>query len=140
MSLHPQVLGDLLDDEVDVARHRLGERVTSITVNGGTVEVTFVAQGATWHLHLEGSGYDRLPLSLSFVDEAGAMLPATRWPAGVPYDGLHPVLNKPWTCLRGTLEYHLFPGHTAGDDGWDANRDDHRVGDVIDHVLQRCAA
>lgn len=65
-----------------------------------------------------------------------------RWPpqvsggscraAGLDQSHSTQALHTPWTCLRGTLEYHLFPGHTAGEDRWNANRADHRIGDVID--------
>lgn len=118
MSLHPRVLADLLDN----------------------VDVTFDAQDRTWWMRLNGRDYDRLPLSLSFLGVDGVPLAASDWPVGLAYPGLHPVLKRPWACLRGTLEYHLFPGHTAGGDSWDASRADLRLADVIDHVLQRCGA
>jgi hypothetical protein len=139
MSLHPQVLRDLLECEADVARERLGDRVSAITVGEAYVEVRFTHSGVERRLRLTGKDYDRRPLSVSFVDPDGTPLAQEQWPPismGTP----HPVLGSPWVCLRGTLEYHLYPGHTAGGDSWDASRGDLRVPDVIDHILQRCGA
>lgn len=138
MSLHPLVRHDLLADEADVARERLGERVSSIVVDGDTVDVTFTAHECTWRLRLTGTEYDRLPVAVSFIDDTGKDLPGAAWPPGVYMGTDHPVLNKPWVCLRGTLEYHLYTGHTAGGDSWDANRADHRLADVVSHLLERC--
>lgn len=136
MSLHPLVLADLLADEADVARERLGDRVESITVRDGAVHARFTAHGRTWWLRLDGRDYDRLPLSVSFTDEAGDPVGAEQWPPGVEFGSPHPVLHKPWVCLRGTLEWHTYMGHAA--DGWDAIRAEYRVADVISHVLERC--
>lgn len=138
MSLHPDVLADLLTAEADVACDRLGDRIRGIETTGDIINVTFDAQARSWRLRLTGTEYDRLPVSVAFVDGSGIPLPGEQWPEGLAYPGLHPVLKTVWTCQRGTLEYHLFPGHTAADDSWDANRADHRVADVIDHILQRC--
>lgn len=138
MSLHPLVRHDLLTTEAAVARDRLSERVTDIVAAGDIVEVTFTAHDRPWRLRLTGTDYDRLPVSVSFVDDAGNDLTAEGWPPGLYFGSLHPVLNKPWVCLRGTLEYHLYTGHTAGGDSWDANRADHRLADVISHILERC--
>jgi hypothetical protein len=139
VSLHPRVLRDLLEAEADVARERLGNRVTHIGVGADYVEVHFTAQDVGRRMRLTGADYDRRPLSVSFVDEEGNAVPAEGWPSitmGVP----HPVLGTPWTCLRGTLEYHLYAGHTAAADSWDASRADLRVPDVIEHLLERCTA
>ncbi|TCC33224.1 MULTISPECIES: hypothetical protein [Kribbella] len=133
------MLRDLLEAEADVARERLGDRVTNISVGANNVEVHFIAHGVERRMRLTGADYDRRPLSLSFVDETGNPLPAEGWPP-ITTGGHHPVLGTPWTCLRGTLEYHLYAGHTAAADSWDASRADLRVPDVIEHVLQRCTA
>ncbi|MEV0792636.1 hypothetical protein [Kribbella sp. NPDC050459] len=43
MSLHPRVLRDLLEAEADVARDRLGDRVSFIGIGADHVEVHFTA-------------------------------------------------------------------------------------------------
>lgn len=138
MSLHPLVLTDLLVAEAEVARDRLGDRVSAITVESDHVDVTFTAHGRAWHLRLTGPDYDRLPTSVAFLDGDGNQLDAAGWPPGVAYQGEHPVVKRAWVCLRGTLEYHLYPGHTAGGDSWDANRGAHRLDSVISHLLEKC--
>lgn len=141
MSLHPHVLNDLLRAEADVARDRLGARAESLTVDGDHVDVTFQAHGHGWHLRLTGRDYDRLPVSVAFLDANGEPLPAEGWPPGVAFQAPHPVLGgAAWACLRGTLEYHLYPGHTAGGDSWDANRASLRLPHVISHLLEKSGA
>ena len=139
MTLHPRVLRDLLEAEADVARDRLGDRVSAVSVGDDYVEVWFNAHGTDRRMRITGADYDRRPLSVSFVNESGDPLPAEGWPPitmGVP----HPVLGTPWVCLRGTLEYHLYAGHTAAADSWDASRADLRLPDVVEHILVKCAA
>lgn len=137
MSLHPRVLRDLLESEAAVARERLRGRVDAICVADEHVDVRFTQAGVEYTLRLTGKEYDRRPLSVSFVSEEGAPLAQEQWPP-IAYGSPHPVLGTPWVCLRGTLEYHLYPGHTAGGDSWDVSRGDLRMPDVIDHILQRC--
>lgn len=138
MSLHPRVLRDLLEVEADVARERLGDRVSSIVVGDDFVEVQFTVKETPHRLRLTGKDYDRRPLSVSFVNQDGDPSPQEQWPP-ITMGSPHPVLGTPWVCLRGTLEYHLYAGHTAADDSWDVSRGDLRVPDVMDHVLQKCS-
>lgn len=139
MSLHPRVLRDLLEAEAAVARDRLSDRVAHISIGQDYVETGFTAQGLEHRMRLTGADYDRRPLSVSFVDPHGNPLQAQGWPP-ITMGAPHPVLGTPWVCLRGTLEYHLYAGHTTAADSWDASRADHRVADVIEHILQRCGA
>lgn len=141
MTLHPVVLADLLAAEAAVARGRLAGRVLGITAEGRFVYCRFIdGGGQPRRLRLDGGDYDRMPLGLSVVDDAGKPLPGDRWPAGVVYGAgaTHPVLKRPWACLRGTYEYHTYPGHTGGGDAWELSRADLRVADVLSHVLLRC--
>jgi len=136
VTLHPAVLADLLAQEADVAQQR-HERLATFEAVGSYVDVRFQAQERQWTLRLAGDDYDRLPLSVSFVDPAGQPLPLEQWPPGVPHS-VHPVLHRPWICLRGTLEYHQWPGHTS--DSWDMSRSDLRLADVAGHILERAQA
>lgn len=136
MTLHPTVLADLLAQEADVAQHRLAG-LAVFEAGAGHVDVTFKAHGRDWTLRLSGPDYDRLPLSVSFVGATGEPLPHEQWLPGISH-GIHPVTTRPWVCLRGTLEYHLYPGHTS--DSWDLSRADLRLADVAAHILTRAQA
>ena len=80
MTAHPALRAQLLDNELAVARARLGERVT-----GGA--------------------------------------------------GLHPVLNRPFACIRGCAEYYCHPSHLQ--ERWDTLRNTLRLADLLDHALRR---
>jgi len=136
VTLHPVVLADLLATEADVARERLGRRVSALSVQGNLIVAVFSAHGRDWRLCLDGTHYDMLPLALSVIDENGHLQPREKWPPGLAYDQApdHPVLHRPWSCLRGTLEYHMYPGHSA--DAWEFSRSDLRVADILDHLLE----
>lgn len=138
MTLHPDVLLDLLETEADVARGRLGSRLSTLTAHGNRVVAIFSAHGRDWRLCLDATHYDMLPPSLSIIDEEGHPQPRENWPPGLAYQQVpdHPVLHRPWTCLRGTLEYHMYPGHSA--DPWEFSRGDLRIADILDHILQKC--
>jgi hypothetical protein len=138
VTLHPDVLADLLEAESKVARERLGHRLSELSANGGCVIAVFRAHSRDWRFCLDGTHYDALPLSLSVVDENGHSQPRQNWPPGLAYEQVpdHPVLHRPWACLRGTLEYHMYPGHSA--DAWEFSRGDLRVADMLDHILQKC--
>jgi hypothetical protein len=138
VTLHPDVLSDLLETEADVARERLGNRLSALTVHGNCMVGVFSAHGRDWRLCLDGTHYDMLPPSLSVIDEDLHAQPRENWPPGLAYEQVpdHPVLHRPWTCLRGTLEYHMYPGHSA--DAWEFSRGDLRIADILDHILQKC--
>lgn len=138
MTLHPAVLADLLAAEADVAQERLRDRVDSIDAAGDHVIVAFRAHEQTWRLRLDGPDYDARPLAVSVVDGSSAPVGADRWPPGLVYGGEHPVARRPWVCIRGTLEYHTYPGHTA--DGWELYRGTLRMPDVIAHLLEKAGA
>ncbi len=138
MTLHPTVLADLLAAEADVARQRLGNRIENIDAATDHVVVSFRAQEQQWRLRLDGPDYDARPLAVSVVDDDDAPVGADRWPPGLAYGGEHPVARRPWACIRGTLEYHTYPGHTA--DGWERYRDSLRMADVIAHLLEKVGA
>jgi hypothetical protein len=137
--LHAAVLSELLDDEVAVARQRLGDRVMSIENDGFDIYCRFeVVAAATEHrLRLRGRAYDAVPFRVAAVDQDGRTLPAAGWPPGLCH-GDHPVLHVPFACVQGTWEYHTHPQHVA--DVWDRYRHSCRLGDLLSHLLRRCGA
>src|SRR5690242_6267046 len=109
--LHPTVLRELLDDEVEGARARLGDRVLALTVEVPNVYCNFVvADGHGYRLRLDGHAYDAEPFRVSTVGPDGEMLLAEQWPPGL-YHSIHPVLGIPFACVRGTYEYHAHSSH-----------------------------
>jgi len=133
--LHPQLLGELLAAEVEVARERLGGRCDSLLVHGPMVVCAVTTNGHAHTLALDATRYDAEPLALSVTDASGATVPAADWPPGLYYSE-HPVLHRPWSCTRGTFEYHLYPGHHT--EPWDAIRREIRLADLLDHLLRKC--
>lgn len=131
--LHPLVLADLLGDEVAVASERLGGRAVGLRHDGRHVTCPLGPTGnAPRSLVLDGRWYDAEPFRVAVCGPDGLPLPADGWPPGLVHS-VHPVLGRPFACVRGTYEYHLFPGHHH--DRWDAYRSRLRLADLLDHLL-----
>lgn len=135
--LHPLVLAELLDEEIGIARDRLAGRFLAIERRGADVMVTFAAGDQTHTMVLHGRRYDADPFALSFIDGSGADLAGPSWPVGVLYDQ-HPVLNRPWACVRGTYEYFRHPSHYT--ESWDAIRQDVRLWYLVDQLLKKAGS
>ena len=134
MALHPVVLHDLLDLEVQIARGRLGERAGDLRRVGNRLVMTLDRPDGRWTLQLDGSGYDAEPFDLALVDEGGAVLPIERWIPGLAHS-VHPVLNVPSACISGTRGYYCYPGHHQ--ERWDAARFQLRADSLLDTVLRK---
>ena len=134
--LHPQLVGEMLDGEIEVARERLAGRFLAIDRAGTAVVCTPPVAAGPWRVALDGRGYDAEPFHLSIVDGNGSPLPGGSWPSGLYAGGEHPVLKVPWACVQGTFEYHLLPGHHS--DPWDAHRNVLRLDHLLGHILRRC--
>jgi hypothetical protein len=135
VTLHPRVVNDLLAAEAAVARARLGSRVSAVSADGDRVTADFAVHGRKLRICLDGMHYDAMPFAVSLFDEAGRQLPGQEWPPGLAHGPDHPVLHRPWACIRGTLEYHMYPGHSS--DAWESSRGDLRTADILDHLLQK---
>lgn len=131
--LHSAVAGDLLGMEAAVAREAHGRRVASIAQLGTDILCSLDPDGATV-LRFDGARYDAEPLGFTVVDDAGLVLAPARWPSGLCH-GIHPILHRPWACIRGCAEYHTYPGHN--NDPWDVYRSQIRLVNLLDHVLRR---
>lgn len=133
--LHPLVLADLLADEVAVASERLGCRVAGLWHDGRYVMCPLRPAGdAPRSLVLDGRWYDAEPLRVAVCGPDGLALAADGWPQGLVHS-IHPVLSRPFACVRGTYEYHLYPGHHQ--DRWDAHRSRLRLAELLDHLLRK---
>lgn len=133
--LHPALLDALLDDEIVVINERLSSRGVTACRNGRSVEIRSATIGAERILRLDAERYDGDPVGV-FVASAtdGHLLPGSEWPTGL-YQGEHPTLQRPFVCVRGTIDYHAHPSHV--DDVWDRYRGRIRLVDITDHLLKR---
>lgn len=133
--LHHRILSDLLDDELETAQARLGARCVGLAHDGRYVRCPLQPLGALprW-LRLDGSRYDAEPFRVTVCGEDDTPLAAEQWPAGLMHS-VHPVLGVPFSCVQGTWEYHLHPGHHQ--DRWDAHRSRLRMADLLDHLLRK---
>jgi hypothetical protein len=134
MALHPAILADLLDIEVEQARSRLGERACDLRRRGSALVMTLRRPDGTWTLRLDGSRYDAEPFDVALVDENGAVLPLERWIPGFAH-GIHSSLQVPWVCVSGTRAYYAHESHFA--ERWDAVRYAHRADSLLAHLLHK---
>ncbi|WP_328442726.1 hypothetical protein [Amycolatopsis sp. NBC_00438] len=135
MTTHPALLTQLLDDEVEVARSRLGDRATGIERVSSTIRVPLSApDGSPLLLVLDGSNFDAAPFGVTVTEPDGSPAPLERWPAGLGAS-MHPVLNRPFVCVRGCAEYYSHPSHLQ--ESWDTVRNTLRLAELLDHLLRR---
>jgi hypothetical protein len=133
--LHPMLAAEMLDDELEVARARLGDRILAVTRSGTTIQIRFrSADGQLVRLRLDGARYDAEPFQVAVVDEGGEVVEHGRWPSGLSHS-IHPVLGRPFVCVQGTYEYHCHPSHV--NDRWGTYRSTIRLGDLVDHLLRK---
>jgi hypothetical protein len=76
--LHPQVLSDLLDGELALARQVLGDRAGDLHRKGSALVMTLVRPDGKWTLKLDGTAYDAEPFDVALVGGDGAVLPSAR--------------------------------------------------------------
>ncbi|GAA1292210.1 hypothetical protein [Saccharothrix xinjiangensis] len=134
MALHPAVLADLLDAEVELARSRLGARAFDLHRDGDALLMSLVRPDGSWTLRLDGARYDAEPFDVALVDDDGAVLPVERWIPNLA-GGIHPVLGVPWVCVSGTRGYYMHQSHYA--ERWDAVRYLQRAESLIAHLLAK---
>jgi hypothetical protein len=90
--------------------------------------------GQPVRLQLDGAHYDAEPFRVAVVDDGGSLVEHDRWPADLSHS-IHPVLRRPFACVRGTFEYHCHPSHL--NDRWDIHRSSIRLVDLVDHLLRK---
>lgn len=134
MTLHPELLGELLDREVQVARAALGGRAGDLHREGNHLLMTLTREDGQWTLRLDGTQYDAQPYDLALVDADGNVLPLDEWIPGLGHS-VHPILNRAWACISGTAAYYCYPGHHS--DRWDAVRYQQGADSLLVTVLRK---
>lgn len=134
MTLHPILLGEMLADEAGAARARHGDKLESVEVHGPDIYCRVASNVGTAILRFAGTNYDAEPLKFAVVTEEGDIAPQAGWPSGL-FHSVHPVLDRGFTCIRGTYEYHCHPQHVA--DTWAAHRQTLRLPQLLGHLLKK---
>jgi len=134
MALHPEILTDLLDEEVRQARSRLADRAGDLRREGHDLLITLVRPDGSWILRLDGERYDSEPFDVALVDDDGNVLPAEKWISGYAH-GIHSSLGTPWVCVSGTRAYYAHESHFA--ERWDAVRFSLRADNLLNHLLRK---
>lgn len=134
MTLHPELLAELLDSQVQVARAALGERAGDLHCEGNRLLMTLKRNDGAWTLCLDGTHYNAQPYDLALVGADGAVLPFEAWIPGLAYS-VHPILNRAWACISGTAAYYSFPGHHV--ERWDAVRNQQGADSLLATVLRK---
>ncbi len=129
--MHVHLVKELLEQEVGAVRANdfLLRRIDTIKADRRRVLVDCAPEGSPpARLAFAGEHYDIAPLSMSVLDlDTGGPLPGACWPGALYFGSDHPVLKRPFACLRGLLEYHVHPSHIA--DPWDRLRFELRLTD-----------
>jgi hypothetical protein len=120
--VHPKLVEELIAEEVERVRANdlLRERVRLEQRDRGVLAHARRADGDVLFA-FDGPNYNAEPFQFTVLDTAAEQpLEAGAWPPGLAFGGPHPTLNRAWTCLRGTYEYHCHSSHL--EDAWDQHR------------------
>lgn len=131
--LHPEILAQLLNGEVDVAAQRHAGRC-ALSRHGACVHASLPTRTV---IAFDGSLYDVEPFGVAVIDEGHEVLAHELWPPGLSL-GQHPILGRGFLCIRGTAEYHLHPSHLL--DRWDIHRGKVQLVGLLGHVLNKTGA
>jgi hypothetical protein len=135
VTLHLALLTEMLEEEVAVARARLGDRIASLDIVGTDIMCRLAGTnvGAAI-LRFGAAEYDAEPMSFAVVTENGEIAEQAGWPGNL-FHAIHPSLNRAVACIQGCYEYHTWPSHVG--DRWDAHRTGLRFNHLLDHVARR---
>lgn len=135
--MHPKLTRELLAAEVEAVRtiDALSHRTDYLERAGSAIHVTCTPVGrAPVRLTFDGRRYDLEPLSLIVCDpDTGTPLDQAGW--GALFHSIHPVLGRPFCCIRGLLEYHLHPSHIS--DPWELHRATLTFPTLLGHILAK---
>lgn len=135
--MHRSLVEELIAEEVERARGdallrprvRLAQEGTRVLVHASR------ADGAVL-LCLDGPNYDADAFALMALDpETREPLPGPAWPLGLAFGGDHPVLERAWSCTRGTYEYYRHPSHVA--ESWEHDRYRRDLPTLLRHLLDK---
>jgi hypothetical protein len=137
--VHPKLVEELIAEEVERvrgddllrARVRLEQRGRRVLAYArrGEAEVVF---------SFDGPNYNAEPFQFTVVDSKTlAPLPAAEWPPGLEFGSPHPSLQRAWTCLLGTYEYHCHSSHLT--EHWDRHRYNRDLPTLLRNVLNKAA-
>jgi len=135
VTLHPVVVADLLRVEANLVREALGDQFDAVELDGTRVLIQPKAWSGRW-MSLDGAEYDQRPLLLAVLD--ADRKPTNAWPGSLRHGSVHLILDGPWACIRGTYQYHAYPGHAA--ETWDQFRTSIRLVHLVKHVLKKAAS
>lgn len=136
MTLHPEVVAEMLKAEAESVRESLAEQIEEMELDSNRVLIRPKSWSGQW-MCLDGSEYDQRPLRLSVLD--AERKPTEDWPGKLRYGSEpHPILQEPWACIRGTYQYHAYPGHAA--ETWDQFRISIRMVHLVNHILKNAAS
>lgn len=134
MALHPALLHELLDIELEAARDRLGDLAGDLHRDGAHLFMTLTKDGRSWTLRLDGSRFDAEPYDVALVDDEGEVLPLGEWIPGFAL-GIHTSLEVPWVCVNGTRAYYAHESHFK--ERWDHDRTTLRADTLLSKLLQK---
>ncbi|BEP15932.1 hypothetical protein acdb102_42430 [Acidothermaceae bacterium B102] len=134
MALHPALLDELLDLELDRARARLGERAGDLHREGPHLLMTLTVAQRSWQLRLDGTRFDAEPYDVALVDTDGDVLPLEDWIPGFAH-GIHTSLQVPWVCVNGTRAYYAHESHFK--ERWDHDRATLRADSLLLKLLAK---
>lgn len=119
--MHPAAAKALFDEDVATLTPVLGKRRgwTFHSLAFPVVDCSFTAPGRTpLRLLLKCDNWNELPPEISLHTADGALLTmALVNSTGVFNGSPHPVTNRQFICMRGSLEYHTHPSHIG--DSWE---------------------
>jgi len=135
--VHRSLVNELIAEEVERARadDLLRERVR-LEHEGTRVLAHARRPDRDVLLALDGPNYNAEAFALMALDpQTREPLPGPSWPPGLAFGGDHPVLVRPWSCLRGTYEYYRHPSHVA--ESWDQDRYGRELPTLLRHLLDK---
>jgi len=135
--VHPKLVEELIAEEVQRVRAndllrdrvRLEQRDRRVLAHARQADSDVL-------FAFDGPNYNAEPFQFTVLDPATEQpLEAGAWPPGLSFGGPHPTLNRAWTCLRGTYEYHCHSSHL--EDAWDQNRYNLDLPTLLGQILKK---
>lgn len=135
--MHPKLVEELIAEEVERVRANdlLRDRV-QLEQRGRRVLAHARRAETAVTLAFDGPNYNAEPFQFTVVDrQTEQPLETGAWPPGLAFGGPHPTLNRAWTCLRGTYEYHCHSSHVG--EAWDQHRYNLDLPTLLNQILQK---